>query len=118
MKRHVMLLTLVSVLGILVAGCGPSPERPEPEDAVSAPEALPDEETSSQEDPAVEQFARNCKTTCTGQTSSGGSCFVVGFGSTTFLGGCRKACRFARGDADAKATASGCHLAACSDHCT
>jgi len=46
-------------------------------------------------------MAKNCKTTCTGtNNSSGATCGVVGFGSTTFLGGCTKACRFARQDAD------------------
>ncbi|MFY2558085.1 hypothetical protein ACN469_10675 [Corallococcus terminator] len=115
MKRHVMLLAILGVLGFVGPGCGPGLEQQEapPEETT---EQVPGEETSSEEN-NVEQFARNCKTTCTGVNSSGATCGVVGFGSTTFLGGCKKACRFARQDADAKAGSYGCQLHQCSDAC-
>ncbi|TQF16808.1 hypothetical protein FJV41_06545 [Myxococcus llanfairpwllgwyngyllgogerychwyrndrobwllllantysiliogogogochensis] len=115
MKRHVMLLAVLGILGFGGAGCGPG-EEPRETPSGETTEQVPGEETSSEEN-NVEQFARNCKTTCSGITASGGTCGVVGFGSTTFLGGCKKACRFARQDADAKAASYGCQLTQCSDAC-
>lgn len=115
MKQYVIGLLILAVLGVGGASCGPGSEVPEtPPGETSEP--LPPDETSS-EDGTVEQFARNCKTTCSGITASGGTCGVVGFGATTFLGGCKKACRFARQDADAKAASYGCQLTQCSDAC-
>ncbi|QSQ17086.1 hypothetical protein [Myxococcus landrumensis] len=117
MKRHVLWLTLLGVLGITSLGCGPgAPDGWEPPPGETS-EALSAEEVSSEETGDAE-FARNCMTTCTGITSSGSACGVVGFGSTTFLGGCRKACRFARRDADAKAATYGCQLQQCSESCS
>jgi hypothetical protein len=78
----------------------------------------PSEAADTSSEGEVEAFARNCQTTCSGtSTATGGSCGVVGFGSTTFLGGCTKACRFAREDADSKAVAAGCVLTSCNDYC-
>ncbi|MCK8500523.1 hypothetical protein [Myxococcus fulvus] len=115
MKRHVVWLAILAVLGSGFVGCGPGTEVPEvPAGETAEPPAS--EEVSSEDRP-VEAFARNCKTTCSGFTASGGTCNVVGFGATTFLGGCKKACRFARQDADAKAASYGCQLAQCSDAC-
>ncbi|WNG33747.1 hypothetical protein F0U61_08975 [Archangium violaceum] len=117
MKRHVMLLAVFSVLGFFGAGCGPATDDPAPQAGDPTTEQLPPDEAASDNDRPVEQLARNCQTTCSGVTATGESCSVVGFGSTTFLGGCTKACRFARADADANASSYGCQLTTCSDVC-
>ncbi|MCP3144312.1 hypothetical protein [Pyxidicoccus xibeiensis] len=116
MMRHVMLLAVFAVLGSFSAGCGPATDDPAPETGAPTTEQLPSEEATP-DDGEVTQMARNCQTTCSGVKATGESCSVIGFGSTTFLGGCTKACRFARADADANASSSGCILSTCSDVC-
>ncbi|WP_342380435.1 hypothetical protein NVS55_12540 [Myxococcus stipitatus] len=116
MKRPVLWLALLGVLGIVSLSCGPAAPDGQETPPGETSETLSSEELSSEAMDDAE-FARNCKVTCTGKTSSGADCGVVGFGSTTFLGGCSKACRFARRDADAKAATYGCQLWDCSEIC-
>jgi hypothetical protein len=128
MKKQILMLSLCGLMGFLGAGCGGSTEEPAPQESEQVPfgeqpEATPPADDSqsastSGEDGGVTAMAKNCKTTCTGtNNSSGATCGVVGFGSTTFLGGCTKACRFARQDADTKAQTSGCSIQSCNDEC-
>lgn len=116
MKRHVMLLAVFAVLGSFGAGCGPATDEPAPEASTPTTEQMPSAEATP-DDGEVTQMARNCQTTCSGVTASGATCSVIGFGATTFLGGCTKACRFARADADANAASYGCQLTTCTDVC-
>jgi hypothetical protein len=125
MKRQVLLVAVLGLLGFFGGGCGPAVDDADdaaPQMSEQVPMESPAETgTPVAEDEATEgevrAFARNCQTTCSGIRSTGETCGVVGFGSTTFLGGCTKACRFARQDADAKAVAAGCQLTTCTDYC-
>ncbi|WP_043428401.1 hypothetical protein [Cystobacter fuscus] len=127
MKKQILMLSLCGLMGFLGAGCGgateePAPQASEQSPAGGQPEAVPPADDSqgastAGEDGGVTAMAKNCQTTCTGHNSSGATCGVVGFGSTTFLGGCTKACRFARQDADTKAQTNGCFIESCNDQC-
>lgn len=70
-------------------------------------------------DGEVEPLARNCTVTCNAVNISTEEACVpfTGFGSTSFLGGCRKACRRARQNAEGSAAAAGCRLTACTENC-
>jgi hypothetical protein len=127
MKKHILMLSLCGLMGFLGAGCGGSTEEPAPQASeqtpvggqpeAAAPTDDPQGAAAPEEDGGVKAMAKNCQTTCSGHNSSGEACGVVGFGSTTFLGGCTKACRFARQDADTKAQTSGCFIESCNDQC-
>lgn len=121
MKRQALLVAVCVLLGFSGFGCGAPVDDPAPQTGEQTSGGQPDTGTPTEgnesSDGEVEALARNCKTTCTGKKATGEACGVVGFGSTTFLGGCTKACRFARSDADSKASAYGCELTTCSDSC-
>jgi hypothetical protein len=117
------LLISVFVVGVSSSACDTDLQQPEPslQEASEAEQTLKEEETADNQadsgDP--ETLARNCSETCTlQQDGSSASCgTIVGFGSTTFLGGCKKACRLAMADAQTKVT-PGCHIAgACIESC-
>jgi len=59
-------------------------------------------------------FGKRCYATCSVVSVGATSCppNISGFGSTSFLGGCNKACRKAQGDAASKLPA-GCAINAC-----
>ncbi len=63
-------------------------------------------------DPAA--FGKRCYATCSVVSVGAASCpaNIGGFGNTTFLGGCNKACRKAEGDAASKLP-PGCALYTC-----
>lgn len=60
-------------------------------------------------------LGKRCWADCTVQADPGAMCpsNVGGYGNTTFLGGCNKACNKAQGDAAAKLS-PGCHIFRCS----
>lgn len=127
MKRYVALLAVCGLLGVTGVGCGgtqeetlPNPEQQAPEE--KQPDTVSPEEGTQGEQPndgKVHQQARNCQTTCTAvRFDTGGQCApITGFGSTTFLGGCTKACRFAHDDAQSQAAAASCRIVSCNDQC-
>jgi hypothetical protein len=122
--RHAILVSL-GLLWVVGSGCGPtdSPQDQPLQEQASEESSL--EAGTTEESPNSSQAAgddpvptaRNCTATCSGVKSTGESCSVLGFGSTTFLGGCTKACRRAMEDANAKAAVIGCILSYCSTSC-
>jgi hypothetical protein len=120
-----LLLSLCGFLSVSVIGCGgPEDTQVPPAEEQAAegqqPEAGASEEGQGQApEGEVRAQARNCQTTCTAvRVDTGEACAsVVGYGYTTFLGGCTKACRFARENAEANAAAAGCRLVSCADSC-
>lgn len=60
-------------------------------------------------------LGKRCWADCTVQADPGSMCpsNVGGYGNTTFLGGCNKACNKAQGDAASKLS-PGCHIFRCS----
>jgi hypothetical protein len=127
MARKLLLVAVFALLGCLGTGCGPTAEdsSPQPgeqasengssEDCAPAPDEL--SENIDPSDREVVAMARNCKVTCYGATAGGTTCSVFGFGSTSFLGGCTKACRRAYEDAQQNAAASGCIISYCTESC-
>lgn len=119
MKRHVIVLAVFGVLGFFGAGCGPTMDDSAPMGGDPTTEPRPADDVTSEEDREVHQMAKNCQSTCPGVRADGSACSIVGFGATTFLGGCKKACRFAREDAVSKQGPQGCTISsACSDVCS
>ncbi len=73
----------------------------------------PGDSTEEVTDPTA--FGKRCYATCSVVSVGAPSCppNISGFGSTSFLGGCNKACRKAEGNAASKLPA-GCAINACS----
>ena len=127
MRRQVFLLTVCGFLSFFGVGCGAAVDDPAPRTDEQASEESQSEAGAPNEDSLgdqssdgeVEAFARNCKTTCTAvRLGTGEACApVIGYGHTTVFGGCKKACRFARQNAEANAAADSCRLTGCTDHC-
>ncbi|MET0406340.1 MAG: hypothetical protein ABW123_28230 [Cystobacter sp.] len=119
MKKQLLMLSLCGLVGFLGgAACGVSTGEMDADEQTPITEPATDAtQADASKDGRVEAMAKNCQTTCTGRRADGSTCGVIGFGSTTFLGGCTKACRFARQDADTKSQQSGCQLEACNDQC-
>jgi hypothetical protein len=128
MKRQALLLAVCGVLGFFGVGCGPTTDDSTPQAGDQSTEespsqvGTPDENSQgggSSDDREVHEMARNCTTTCTAvRIDTGAACAnVIGYGSTTFLGGCTKACRFAHQDAESNAAAASCRLTGCADSC-
>lgn len=129
MARKLLILVVFAFLGCFGVGCGPTADDSTPQSEEQAPETA--ENGSSEEDCAPAQpsenaapsdgkvvaLARNCKVTCYGAKTDGTSCSVFGFGSTSFLGGCTKACRRAYEDAQQNAASSGCVISYCTESC-
>jgi hypothetical protein len=117
MKRQVLLVIGCCVLGFLGVGCGPSvEEEPAPRSEEQAPEESPSGESSDGE---VEALARLCIVECRAvKVPTEEACApFTGRGSTTFLGGCKKACRFAWQDIEGQAAQAGCRLTTCDQNC-
>ena len=127
MARKLLMVAAFALLGCFGVGCGPAvddttprlgeqvPENNSSGDCEPAPDELSKDGPPS--DHEVVAMARNCKVTCYGTNASGTSCSVFGFGSTSFLGGCTKACRRAYEDAQQNAAASGCIISYCTESC-
>jgi hypothetical protein len=111
MKRQALLLMCCGFLSFLGVGCGPAVDEPAPQ--------TEEQTNEDSQDGEVHALARNCKVECSAvNISTGAACSpFTGFGSTTFLGGCTKACRFAIEDAQGQAAQSGCRLTTCSKTC-
>jgi len=64
--------------------------------------------------PRPAALGKECNATCTVASYGGSACptTISGYGKTTFLGGCKKACSKARNDAASKLPA-GCIINAC-----
>lgn len=79
------------------------------------------EETILESSDELVEKRRNCSTVCTVEGHPDLACpaTIGGFGRTTFLGGCKKACGFARDDAAAKIAQAfpGCVTSVCTDSC-
>lgn len=109
------------------AGCATLPDDP----SAPSPDGTPDDEQigetesatgvgasspegSAEEAGIIAPLGKKCWATCTVSNYGGGSCpaTVVGYGNTTFLGGCNKACNKAEGDA-ASQLPPGCVLYSC-----
>lgn len=131
MKRCSLLLSLCSLVALSAVGCGneePEVQSP-PEAQVPAPsgsnDVIPPEPgtatepgtgTSADVDGEVQQQGKVCYASCTvQQIDPAVTCpsTISGYGNTTFLGGCNKACDKARGDASSKLPA-GCVINQCS----
>jgi hypothetical protein len=120
MKKRSLLFSLFSVLCLSIAGCGgdeksseQQPSQPITEEA--KPPVGSAEEQPESEDGQVHAQGKQCWASCTVQNIGGGSCpsTISGYGNTTFLGGCDKACNKAQGDATSKLPA-GCVINSCS----
>ena len=116
MKRQILLLIGCCFLGFFGVGCGPSVDDPAPQTEEQTPAESPSDEAS---DGAVEALGKNCKVECSAvNISTGAACApFTGRGSTTFLGGCKKACRFAWQDIEGQAAQAGCRLTTCGESC-
>jgi hypothetical protein len=126
------------ILGMILAtfamfflGCGaePTPHQgtvAQLETTVSTPaNSIANEQTGIVEEGDAEQdgsatdphglLGKKCYADCSVVNTGAPSCpsRINGFGETTFLGGCAKACRKARGDAASKLP-TGCSLGNCS----
>ncbi|WP_143195641.1 hypothetical protein [Archangium sp. Cb G35] len=120
MKRSSLFLSLFSVLCLSIAGCGgderSAEQQPsEPTTEEGTPPVGSTEEQPEPGDGQVQAQGKQCWANCTVQSIGGGSCpaTISGYGNTTFLGGCNKACNKAQGDAAAKLPA-GCVINTCS----
>jgi hypothetical protein len=96
-----------------------APAPASPGESGEANDALGDK--AATEDSAAEEvgsapqaLGKECYVTCTVQNLGSGVCppTVAGYGSTSFLGGCGKACRKAEGDAKSKLP-PGCIINSC-----
>ncbi len=116
MKRQALLVIGFCFLGFLNVGCGPIVDEPTPQTEEQAPAENPADEAS---DGDVQALARTCIVQCSAvNISTGAACSpFTGRGSTTFLGGCTKACRFAWQDIEGQAAQAGCRLTTCSESC-
>lgn len=134
MKLHGILVSVCVSLCAVGAGCGGTSEDMSPAtQAQHLPEQSPSEvvppaeqsqgeaaeEGQVQQEGDMHKMARNCTVQCAAvNVSTGVACEAVyGTGSTTFLGGCNKACRFAREDAAVNAMKSSCRLTSCAETC-
>lgn len=125
---------MLATLALLTLGCGAEPvahhgNANQLETALSAPEtpknSVANDQNEVVEDDEVEQngtvadprglLGKKCYADCNVVNTGAPSCpsRINGFGETTFLGGCAKACRKARGDAASKLP-TGCSLGNCS----
>lgn len=135
MKRRSSIVASCVALFFAISGCGTDASVSEyPADshiqasAVSS-SSVPTSASSQsvEEDPNVTEpgdspggatdptaFGKRCYATCSVVSVGAPSCppNISGFGSTSFLGGCNKACRKAQGDAASKLPA-GCAINAC-----
>ncbi|WNG15393.1 hypothetical protein [Cystobacter fuscus] len=75
----------------------------------------PEQGQAEEEDGTVQQQGKTCTVTCTVQNYGTGTCppTVTGTYSTTFLGGCNKACNKAREQATSRALPPGCYIYQC-----
>ncbi len=114
--------SVLSALTVLLVGCGAAPagDPATQQAALTTPAPAPtDDDTigggSGPTDPTA--LGKQCWVDCSVYKSdpAGPVCpgRVTGYGKTTFLGGCGKACTHAEGDAASK-LAAGCSL----DNCT
>lgn len=94
------------LVAVLAGGCGPAEEAPLPE---------PEPERGR-----VEALAHNCQTACGARKIiTGAACQdFTGFGDSTYVGGCAKACKTARRAAETKAASVGCEVLLCTDSCS
>jgi hypothetical protein len=123
MKRCSLLLSLCSLVALSAAGCGteePDAQAPADPSGVTSPAPdtaeAPGTGTSADVDGDVQQQGKVCYASCTVQrVDPAVTCpsTISGYGNTTFLGGCNKACDKARGDASSKLPA-GCVINQCS----
>lgn len=127
MKRRSLFLSLCTALCFSITGCGgpeeaatePQPtEQVPPEQQPGAAEEQPQEgNTGESEGGDVQAFGKTCTATCTVQKFDPNAycpTSVVGYGRTTFLGGCNKACNKALEDARTQALPPGCVIYSCS----
>ena len=124
MKRCSLLLSICTALCLSIAGCGAEKDDSEaPPAEPPVEQGSPDTDTSQQQPPGeqepgegqVQAQGKSCTATCTVQNYGTGTCpaTVVGYGRTTFLGGCNKACNKAIEDAYSKALPAGCVIYQC-----
>lgn len=122
------LVSSTFALALFLSGCGaePAPQgTATPASAPAAvsdiapagtPAAVPDEDGPPGGGPTDPHgLGKHCWVDCAVTNNGAMSCpaRVTGYGETTFLGGCQKACRKAEGDAASKLGA-GCSLDNCS----
>jgi len=122
MKRSSLLLSLCAALCLSAAGCGtgePDVDPPAGEQSAGDQSGVGDAEqpgAGDSQDGPVEQMGKVCYAACTVQKIDPAAmcpATINGYGNTTFLGGCNKACSKAQGDAAAKLP-PGCVISTCS----
>lgn len=124
MKRYSLLLSLWTALGFALVGCGTTEDDADPRSTeqtpgqgqpeVGNPETTPDEQGAGSGE--VVALGKSCWATCTVQNVDPNvwcPSTISGYGSTSFLGGCTKACNKADGDAASKLP-PGCVIYSCS----
>ncbi|WP_437620341.1 hypothetical protein [Sorangium sp. So ce1151] len=91
-----------------------APEGESGEAEAPAEDSAAEDGTSEDVGSAQQALGKECNVSCTVQNLGSGVCppTVAGYGSTSFLGGCGKACRKAEGDAMSKLPA-GCAIYSC-----
>ena len=128
-RRSTMVTACISLL-VALSGCGtdaveaehstsPAVVGPPSQTAPASVEQRVGEATSSEAGnqvagPIDPSFGKRCYAACSVVSVGAPSCpaSIGGFGNTTFLGGCNKACRKAEGDAASKLPA-GCVINTC-----
>lgn len=123
-------MTLATV-ALCFFGCGAEPEQNQRDvyqqktEVLAPVNTLANEQERGNEEDIVEEnsastdprglLGKKCYADCSVVNTGAPSCpsRINGFGETTFLGGCAKACRKARGDAASKLP-TGCSLGNCS----
>jgi hypothetical protein len=107
-------------LSLSLVGCGPEEPSPgaQPDEQPPA-ETTPETDSTEEEAPGdVQAQGKQCTATCTVVRNPIVAAWcpatVSGYGRTTFLGGCNKACNKAREQAQATALPEGCGIQQCS----
>ena len=122
MKRNSLLLSISTVVCVCLAGCAGSEEGTDEQQAAeqSPGQEQPGMSTSpeqgqTEEDGSVQAQGKTCRVVCTVQSNGSAVCpaTVTGLHSTTFLGGCNKACDKAREKAVSQALPQGCTIYSC-----
>lgn len=127
MKRCSLLLSLCTALCLSIVGCGgteevdteqqPTEQVPPGQEPGAAEEQPQAENSGETEEGNVQALGKSCSATCTVQKLDPNAwcpATVAGYGRTTFLGGCNKACDKALADARTQALPAGCAIYSCS----
>jgi hypothetical protein len=121
-KSRSQMLSLCAVLAFTLAGCGGTENDQQPQTSESPAEGQPsitqpqdgEQAQVPHEEGKVEAMGKRCNASCSVVSVGGTSCpaTIGGTGSTSFMGGCNKACNKAEGDAASKLP-PGCAINVC-----